>query len=114
MQIQFVNNAGKGFADAVEVENGTTIGKFFRDRMGSQASPADYTIRVNGKKVVASTILSEGTHVEIVKPDGVAQGSSPAAPAAPAVPDGMVSGTSTLQPGDRVTVTQNKIEGGAR
>src|ERR1035437_3524275 len=46
MRILFVNNSGAGFADYVEVSEGTTIKSFLQDKVHG-AKPEDLLIRVN-------------------------------------------------------------------
>jgi hypothetical protein len=42
----FINNDGGGFADTIEVADGTSITELFEQRM-PHGKPADYLIRVN-------------------------------------------------------------------
>ena len=50
MRILFINNLGAGFADYVSIEEGTTIEKFFKNKMQGEQT-ADYLIRVNRQPV---------------------------------------------------------------
>jgi len=63
IKVLFINNDGGGFADYVEIEAGTTVNAFFRDKIGGDASPADYTIRVNRQPIASSQELVEGDRV---------------------------------------------------
>jgi hypothetical protein len=60
----FLNNTGGGFADYIEVEQGTTVGKLFAQRLpGCKAE--DYLIRVNRLPVSEGQVLQEGDRVSI-------------------------------------------------
>jgi sulfur carrier protein ThiS len=61
-QILFINNDGGGFADDVEVPQGTTISQFLAERM-KWAQPSDYLIRVNRQPVPRDYVLQEGDRV---------------------------------------------------
>lgn len=64
MRILFVNNDGAGFADYVNVAEGTTIDQFFTIKMeGSESS--NYLIRVNRQPVPKDYVLQEGDRVTI-------------------------------------------------
>lgn len=73
MKILFINNDGGGFADQIEVADGTTVEKLFQDRI-PYGKPQDYLIRVNRQPVVAGQILHEGDRATItpVKIEGAA------------------------------------------
>lgn len=63
-RIFLINNDGGGFADYVEVEDGTTIDQFFASQMrGSR--PSEYLIRVNRDQVQASYELTNDDRVSI-------------------------------------------------
>jgi len=62
MKILWINNDGGGFADYVEVAEGTTVEQFFNERMPGR-SPEDYLIRVNHQPVAADCALKEGDRV---------------------------------------------------
>lgn len=64
MRILFVNNDGAGFADYVQITEGTTVEQFFTIRMQSRES-IDYMIRVNRQPVPKDYILKEGDRVTI-------------------------------------------------
>ena len=64
MQILFVNNQGGGFADYVQVQDGTTVEKFFQERMHN-SSAEDYLIRVNRQPVPRNYVLQEGDRITI-------------------------------------------------
>ena len=58
----YLNNDGSGFADYVEVPEGTTVEKFFAERV-PHGKPPDYLIRVNRQSVAANQILQEGDRI---------------------------------------------------
>ena len=64
MKIMYINNDGAGFADFVDIEAGTTIGKFFKDRM-PLGKEQDYLIRVNRQPVPGNYVLQENDRVTI-------------------------------------------------
>ena len=59
MRILFINNDGGGFADHVEVADGTTVATFFQKQLPGR-SPEDYLIRVNRQPAPADQVLQEG------------------------------------------------------
>ena len=64
MQILYINNAGGGFADYVNVSDGTTVEQFFEDKM-SHERPEDYLIRVNRQPVPRDYVLQENDRVTL-------------------------------------------------
>jgi sulfur carrier protein ThiS len=64
MRILFINNAGAGFADYLEVESGTTVAQLFSKHLPGD-KPQDYLIRVNRLPVAAEQVLQEGDRVSI-------------------------------------------------
>jgi len=73
MRILFINNHGGGFADFINVEEGTNIEKLFKQKMSNEQS-ADYLIRVNRQPVPKDYVLKENDRVTITptKIDGAA------------------------------------------
>ncbi len=61
-RILFINNLGTGFADYVDVPEGTTIQKFFGEKLSKQEA-SDYLIRVNRQPVAKDQVLQEGDRV---------------------------------------------------
>ena len=59
-----INNDGAGFADYIEVAEGTTVEKLFAQRV-LHGRPEDYLIRVNRQPVAADQVLQEGDRVSI-------------------------------------------------
>jgi hypothetical protein len=62
MKILFINNDGGGFADHIEVEEGTTVGKLFSQRI-ENGRPENYLIRVNRQPAASDQPLQEGDRV---------------------------------------------------
>ena len=63
-KVLFINNDGGGFADYVEVAAGTTVDKFFAQRLPN-ASPADYLIRINRLPSARDQKLVDGDRVSM-------------------------------------------------
>jgi len=64
MRILYINNAGGGFADYVNVNEGMSVEQFFKEKMPhSQAE--DYLIRVNRQPVPRDYILQENDRITI-------------------------------------------------
>lgn len=64
MQILWLNNDGGGFADYVQVAEGTTVEQFFHQQL-PERSPQDYLIRVNRQPVPQDYVLREGDRVSM-------------------------------------------------
>lgn len=64
MKIFAINNNGAGFADTMEVPEGTTIKALFH-QMVPHGRPEDYLIRLNRGPVQADYTLQEGDRVSI-------------------------------------------------
>jgi hypothetical protein len=62
MRVLFINNSGAGFADYVDVTEGTTIEKFLTQRM-PDSNAADYLIRVNRQPCARDQVLHEGDRI---------------------------------------------------
>ena len=62
MKILYINNDGGGFADHIEIAEGTTVGKLFHDRIPS-GKAENYLIRVDRQPAAAGDILREGQRV---------------------------------------------------
>ncbi len=63
MQILLINNDGGGFADYIEVAEGTTVNKLFDERIGDK--PSNYLIRVNRQPCAPDQVLQNGDRVSI-------------------------------------------------
>ncbi len=64
MQILVINNNGGGFADYLEVDDGTTVKQLFEKQVPS-AQPDSYLIRVNRQPVTPDQVLREGDRISI-------------------------------------------------
>ncbi len=64
MKILFLNHDGGGFADHIDVEEGTTVEALFEQRI-KNAKASDYLIRVNRQPCVAEQVLQEGDRISI-------------------------------------------------
>lgn len=64
MQILLINNDGGGFADHIEIKEGTTVRELVETRIGAK-SPQNYLIRVNRQPVSAGQVLQPGDRVSI-------------------------------------------------
>jgi hypothetical protein len=63
MKIFYINNKGGGFADHVEVPEGTTVSSFFKDRIGGD--PENWLIRVNRQHVPSDYVFQPGDRLSI-------------------------------------------------
>jgi hypothetical protein len=64
MQILWINNDGGGFADYVEVADGTTVDKFFNEQLPGR-QPADYLIRVTRQPVPRNYVIQPNDRVSM-------------------------------------------------
>ena len=64
MKILYINNDGGGFADHIEISEGTTVQQFFEQRVRS-GKPGGYLIRVNRQSAAADQVLQPGDRVSI-------------------------------------------------
>ena len=64
MKILVINNDGGGFADYVDVADGTTVAQLFERQIGSM-KPSHYLIRVNRQPCPADQVLREGDRISI-------------------------------------------------
>ena len=71
MKLLYVNNSGGGYADYIDVAEGTTVEKFFGQQMPNSRAD-DYLIRVNRQPVARDAVLQEGDRVTVtpIKIDG--------------------------------------------
>lgn len=71
MKVLLINNDGGGFADHIEVNEGTTVDQLFERQMHG-AKSGDYLIRVNRQPVAADQVLQNGDRISItpVKVEG--------------------------------------------
>ena len=64
MRVLYINNDGGGFADYVDVDQGTTVKSFFEKQL-SDRSADDFLIRVNRQPVPRDYVLQDGDRVTI-------------------------------------------------
>ena len=64
MKILFLNADGGGFADYIEIEEGTTVAALFEQQM-KDATPDDFLIRVNRQPSAAGEVLQENDRISI-------------------------------------------------
>mgnify|MGYP000943484288 CR=1 FL=1 len=62
MRVLFINNNGAGFADYLEIPEGTTVAAFFAAQV-PHGRAEDYLIRVNRQPAAADQVLHEGDRV---------------------------------------------------
>jgi sulfur carrier protein ThiS len=62
MRILFINNAGTGYADTIDIAENTTVEQFFKIKMPNQ-NEADYLIRVNRQPVSRDYVIQDGDRV---------------------------------------------------
>ena len=62
VRVRFINNNGGGYDEEILVADGTTVSKFFADKM-SGSNPSDYLIRVNRESTTQDYTLKEGDRV---------------------------------------------------
>ncbi|CAN5166752.1 hypothetical protein BH11PLA2_BH11PLA2_53020 [soil metagenome] len=62
MKIMFINNDGSGFADNLEIADGTSVSELFIEKLpGRKAS--DFLIRVNRQPSTSDQVLQPGDRV---------------------------------------------------
>jgi hypothetical protein len=64
VRVFFINNLGGGFADEIEIADGTTVQTLFCERM-KHGRPEDYLIRVNRQPVAPGQVLQPGDRITI-------------------------------------------------
>jgi sulfur carrier protein ThiS len=64
MRIMYINNNGGGFADFINVEEGTSIAKLFEQKMPHEEA-SNYLIRVNRQPVPKDYVLKENDRVTV-------------------------------------------------
>lgn len=64
MRIMYINNTGGGFANYLEIEEGTNIEKLFKQKMPNEETQ-NYLIRVNRQPVPKDYCLQENDRVTI-------------------------------------------------
>lgn len=64
MQIMFINNDGGGFADTIDVADGSTVAALFAERLPGRKA-VDFLVRVNRLPATADQILNDGDRVSM-------------------------------------------------
>jgi hypothetical protein len=64
MRVLYNNNDGGGFADHIEVAEGTSVAHLFTERLPGRR-PEDYLIRVNRLPASADQVLQEGDRISM-------------------------------------------------
>lgn len=64
MKILFINNDGGGFADHIDVADGTTVAELFAQRLPNRCAE-DFLIRVNRLPTTKDQVLQEGDRVSM-------------------------------------------------
>jgi len=64
MKVLLINNDGGGFADHVELPEGTTVIELFRKTV-KRRGPEDYLIRVNRQPAARDEPLKDGDRVSV-------------------------------------------------
>ena len=62
ISVYFINNAGQGFADWINIAEGKTVGQFFGEKLPGE-NPNKYCIRVNRNPVNSDYVLRNQDHV---------------------------------------------------
>jgi len=61
-RVLFVNNHGGGYADYLDVADGTTVESFFQEQLPNRKAD-DYLIRVNRQPVARDYVLADGDRI---------------------------------------------------
>ena len=64
MLVLCINNDGAGFADYVDVAEGTTVRQFFEENV-TRPNPSNFLIRVNRQPVAHDQVLVDGDRISI-------------------------------------------------
>jgi hypothetical protein len=64
VKILYINANGAGFADHIDIAEGTTVAALFEERLPAGKS-SDYLIRVNRQPTSSDAVLEEGDRVSI-------------------------------------------------
>ena len=64
MKILYINANGAGFADHIDIDEGTTVAALFEQRLPS-SRPADFLIRVNRQPTSRDYVLQGGDRVSV-------------------------------------------------
>jgi hypothetical protein len=64
MKILYINANGAGFADHIDIAEGTSVATLFEERL-PHAKASDYLIRVNRQPTSRDAVLEEGDRVSV-------------------------------------------------
>ena len=64
MKILFINNDGGGFADYIDIAQGTSVEQLFAEKL-RDAKSENYLIRVNRQPAARDQVLTEGDRVSM-------------------------------------------------
>ena len=64
MKVLFINNDGGGFANHIEIQDGTSVKSLFDQHIG-HGKESNYLIRVNRQPVAKDQVLVQGDRVTI-------------------------------------------------
>lgn len=64
ISIFFVNNHGKGFADSIDIQEGTSVRELMESRMPGH-SPSNFNVKVNNTQVDADYVLQDNDRVVV-------------------------------------------------
>lgn len=64
MKLFLINNLGAGFADHIEVEDGTSVSDLFAEKMPGRKAD-DFLIRVNRLPTPSDQVLQPGDRISI-------------------------------------------------
>ncbi len=64
MKVLFINNDGGGFANHIEIQDGTSVRALFDQHIG-HGKESNYLIRVNRQPVTEDQVLLEGDRISI-------------------------------------------------
>ena len=64
MRILYINNAGSGWADYIDVPSSQTVEELFKEKMPGR-KPEDFLIRINRQPVAKEQVLKENDRVTI-------------------------------------------------
>ncbi len=64
MKILLINNDGGGFADHIDIMDGTAVAQLFADKIPGRKA-GDFLIRVNRQPAAADQVLQPGDRVSI-------------------------------------------------
>ena len=64
MKILWINNDGGGYANHIDVKEGTTVSELFEQKIPN-AKASDYLIRVNRQPTERDYVLQDGDRVRV-------------------------------------------------